>query len=43
MYFVELYETERKVSCLTFKYIIHIAKKNETCVILQAQKHVLRI
>jgi len=42
MYFVELYETKVKVSCLTFIYIMHIAKKNETCVILQAQKTTLQ-
>ena len=37
-YFVELYETKVKVSCLTFLYIMHIAENNETDVILQAKK-----
>ena len=38
MYFVELYETKVKVSCLTFININHIAENNETDVLLQAQK-----
>ena len=38
MYFVELYETKVKVSCLTFININHIAENNETDVILQAKK-----
>ncbi len=39
MYFVELYETKVKVSCLTFININHIAENNETDVLLQAQKN----
>ena len=38
-YFVELYETEIKVSCPTFIYIMHIAENNETDLLLQAQKN----
>lgn len=42
MYFVELYETKVKVSCLTFININHIAENNETDVLLQAQKTTLQ-